>query len=248
LSASDLPPPPYDLIGDIHGCLAELEDLLDRLGWEGDVHPEGRTAVFLGDLVDRGPDTPGVLRRVMSMSAAGTALCVAGNHETKFARALHGAPVYTSHGLAESLEQMEGESADFRDAVLQFIAGLPFQLVLDQGRLVVAHAGLRENLHGVDSPRARSFALYGDTTGQRDRDGFPVRLPWQRDYRGDAVVVYGHTPVAEAAWVNNTLCLDTGVVFGGRLTALRYPEREIVDVPARQMWSRPVRPLPPVAT
>ena len=175
----------------------------------------------------------------MAMTEAGTALCVAGNHEAKLVRALRGAPVRTSHGLQESLDQLDRETQGFRDQVVGFLHGLPFQLVLDEGRLVVAHAGLREDLHGNDSPRARSFALYGDTTGQRDDDGLPIRLPWQRSYRGEAVVVYGHTPVTEAAWVNNTLCLDTGVVFGGRLTALRYPEREIVDVPAERQWCPP---------
>jgi diadenosine tetraphosphatase ApaH/serine/threonine PP2A family protein phosphatase len=237
----------YDLIGDVHGCASELDSLLAKLGWDGTTHPDGRTAVFVGDLVDRGPDTPGVLRRVMAMAEAGTALCVAGNHEAKLVRALRGAPVRTNHGLQESLDQLEGETEDFRDAVIRFLTQLPHQLVLDDGRLVVAHAGLREDLHGQDSPRSRSFALYGDTTGQRDHDGLPIRLPWQREYRGDAVVVYGHTPVTEATWVNNTMCLDTGVVFGGRLTALRYPEREIVDVPAERQWSPPVRPLAPVA-
>jgi diadenosine tetraphosphatase ApaH/serine/threonine PP2A family protein phosphatase len=239
--------PRYDLVGDVHGCASELDTLLDKLGWAGGTHPEGRTAVFVGDLVDRGPDTPGVLRRVMEMAEAGTALCVAGNHEAKLVRALRGAPVRASHGLQESLDQLARETGPFRDAVIEFLAGLPHQLVLDDGRLVVAHAGLREDLHGVDSPRARSFALYGDTTGQRDEHGLPVRLPWQRAYRGEAVVVYGHTPVTEAVWVNNTMCLDTGVVFGGRLSALRYPERELVDVPAEREWCPPVRPLAPVA-
>ncbi len=237
----------YDLVGDVHGCASELDTLLAKLGWDGTRHPDGRVAVFVGDLVDRGPDTPGVLRRVMAMAEAGTALCVAGNHEAKLVRALRGAPVRTSHGLQESLDQLDRETQAFRDQVVDYLHGLPFQLVLDEGRLVVAHAGLREDLHGNDSPRARSFALYGDTTGQRDDDGLPIRLPWQRSYRGEAVVVYGHTPVTEAAWVNNTLCLDTGVVFGGKLTALRYPEREIVAVPAERQWSPPVRPLAPVA-
>ena len=244
-------PPPFDLIGDVHGCASELDTLLDRLGWDVGahpaVHPDGRTAVFVGDLVDRGPDTPGVLRRVMAMAEAGTALCVAGNHEAKLVRALRGAPVRTNHGLQESLDQLDRETGSFRDEVVAFLTQLPHQLVLDDGRVVVAHAGLREDLHGKDSPRSRSFALYGDTTGQRDQDGLPIRLPWQREYRGDAVVVYGHTPVTEAVWVNNTLCLDTGVVFGGKLTALRYPEREIVDVPAERQWCPPVRPLAPVA-
>lgn len=238
--------PLYDLIGDVHGCASELESLLTELGWEGTRHPDGRVAVFVGDLVDRGPDTPGVLRRVMAMAEAGTGLCVAGNHEAKLVRALRGAPVRMSHGLEESMDQLAEETQVFRDAVIAFMADLPHQLVLDDGRLVVAHAGLREDLHGSDSPRARAFALYGDTNGQRDEHGLPVRLPWQRAYRGEAAVVYGHTPVSEATWVNNTMCLDTGVVFGGRLTALRYPEREIVDVPAEQVWCEPVRPLPPV--
>jgi diadenosine tetraphosphatase ApaH/serine/threonine PP2A family protein phosphatase len=240
-------PPRYDLIGDVHGCRSELASLLDRLGWDGTTHPEGRTAVFVGDLVDRGPDTPGVLRRVMAMAEAGTALCVAGNHEAKLVRALRGAPVRMSHGLAESMEQLAVEPQSFRDAVVDYMNGLPHQLVLDEGRLVVAHAGLREDLHGQDSPKARAFALYGDTNGQRDAHGLPVRLPWQRSYRGEARVVYGHTPVTEAVWVNRTLCLDTGVVFGGRLTALRYPELEMVDVPAERVWCEPVRPLTPVA-
>jgi diadenosine tetraphosphatase ApaH/serine/threonine PP2A family protein phosphatase len=236
-------PPPDDLVGDVHGCRSELDTLLAELGWDGVEHPEGRTAVFVGDLVDRGPDTPGVLRRVMAMVEAGTALCVQGNHESKLVRALHGANVRVAHGLEQSLEQLAAEPAEFRERARDFMAGLPYQLNLDDGRLVVAHAGLREDLHGVDSGRARSFALYGDTTGQRDEYGLPVRLPWQDDYRGAATVVYGHTPVVEARWVNHTICLDTGVVFGGRLTALRYPEGELVDVPAEQQWCAPTRPL-----
>ena len=145
---------------------------------------------------------------------------------------------------AESLAQLAPAARGVpRARLAEFMAGLPHQLALDDGRLIVAHAGLREDLHGVDSPRARSFALYGDTTGRTDEYGLPVRLPWQDDYRGDAMVVYGHTPVLEARWVHNTICLDTGVVFGGRLTALRYPERELVGVPAERQWCAPAEPL-----
>ena len=177
------------------------------------------------------------------MVEAGTALCVQGNHEAKLVRALGGAKVRVAHGLEQSLQQLAREPEEFRQRVRHFLNGLPYQLVLDRGRLVVAHAGLREDLHGVESNHARAFALYGDTTGQRDEYGLPVRLPWQDDYRGDATVVYGHTPVREARWVNGTICLDTGVVFGGRLTALRYPERELVSVPAEREWVAPTRPL-----
>jgi protein phosphatase len=241
---------PFDIVGDVHGCLDELTALLEKLGYrpgEDGVprHPAGRTAVFLGDLVDRGPGTPGVLRTVMGMAAAGAAICVPGNHEAKLLRAMRGRDVRVSHGLAESLAQLVGEPEEFRSQVVAFLDGLVSHHVLDSGRLVVAHAGLREEMHGRASAAVRAFALYGETTGETDEFGLPVRYPWAQDYRGRALVVYGHTPVPEAVWVNNTICLDTGCVFGGRLTALRYPERELVSVPARRVYYEPVRPLAP---
>jgi protein phosphatase len=246
---------PFDVIGDIHGCRSELETLLDRLGYattrdpEGHpvdaVHPQGRRVVFVGDLVDRGPDTPGVLRLVMGMVAAGHGLCVPGNHENKLVRALRGAKVLVSHGLEETLAQLAGETGEFRKQVEDFCYGLVSHLVLDDGRLVVAHAGLKQAYHGRASGRVRSFALYGDSTGETDEFGLPVRYPWANDYRGKAMVLYGHTPTPEPEWVNNTMCLDTGCVFGGKLTALRYPDKEIVSVPAEKVWYEPVKPFRP---
>jgi len=244
---------PFDVIGDIHGCRAELETLLGELGYAvtrddtgraiDAAHPEGRTAVFVGDLVDRGPDTPGVLRLVMGMVGAGHALCVPGNHENKLVRALNGRAVKPTHGLAESLEQLAQESEEFRRTVVDFCESLVSHYLLDEGRLVVCHAGLPEKYHGRMSGRVRSFALYGDTTGETDEYGLPVRYPWADEYRGKATVVYGHTPTPRAVWVNNTICLDTGAVFGGTLTALRWPERDLVAVPAEQVWYEPTRPL-----
>jgi polynucleotide kinase-phosphatase len=247
---------PFDVIGDVHGCLAELGELVDRLGYRceydpaglltGAAHPQGRIAVFLGDLVDRGPDTPGVLGLAMTMTAAGQALVVAGNHEAKLLRALRGRDVKISHGLAESLSQIDAREAGqpgFRAEAESFLEGLLSHYMLDGGRLVVAHAGLKEAFHGRASGRVRAFALYGDTTGETDEFGLPVRYPWADDYRGRAMVLYGHTPLPEPEWVNNTMCLDTGCVFGGRLTALRYPERELVSVPAHRTYYEPARPL-----
>ncbi|MFF1832953.1 polynucleotide kinase-phosphatase [Streptomyces sp. NPDC058231] len=237
---------PFDIIGDVHGCSTELETLLGKLGYADGVHPEGRTAVFVGDLVDRGPDSPGVLRRVMSMVAAGHALCVPGNHENKLGRHLKGRKVQHTHGLAETIEQLDREDARdpaFRARVSEFIDGLVSHYVLDGGNLVVCHAGLPEKYHGRTSGRVRSHALYGDTTGETDEFGLPVRYPWAEEYRGRAAVVYGHTPVPSTSWINNTLCLDTGAVFGGKMTALRWPEREIVDVPAEKVWYEPAKPL-----
>jgi protein phosphatase len=241
---------PFDIIGDVHGCAAELAALLGKLGYRPDpgaggalAHPAGRTAVFVGDLVDRGPDTPWVLRTVQAMTEAGTALCVAGNHENKLVRALRGRNVSVRYGLAESLAQLGAVPAGERDRALAFMDGLLSHYVLDGGRLVVAHAGLPQEMHGRASAAVRSFALYGETTGETDEYGLPVRYPWAQDYRGRATVVYGHTPVPEAEWVNNTICVDTGCVFGGHLTALRYPERELVSVPAERVYHQPARPL-----
>lgn len=237
---------PFDIIGDIHGCSSELETLLGRLGYVDGAHPDGRTAVFVGDLVDRGPDSPGVLRRVMGMVSAGHALCVPGNHENKLGRYLKGRKVQHTHGLAETIEQLDREDEKdpaFRERVREFIDGLVSHYVLDGGSLVVCHAGLPEKYHGRTSGRVRSHALYGDTTGETDEFGLPVRYPWAEEYRGRAAVVYGHTPVPRTSWVNNTICLDTGAVFGGKMTALRWPERELVDVPAERVWYEPAKPL-----
>ncbi|MCI2416352.1 polynucleotide kinase-phosphatase [Saccharopolyspora sp. K220] len=244
---------PFDVLGDVHGCRAELEELLGELGYVierdaeqraiGAAHPAGRRAVFVGDLVDRGPDTPGVLRLVMGMVAAGTALVVCGNHEQKLVRALRGRNVKISHGLADSLAQLSAESPEFRKQAEEFCDGLIAHYVLDGGDLVVAHAGLPERYHGRASGAVRGFALFGETTGEIDEYGLPVRYPWANDYRGKAMVLYGHTPMPEAEWVNGTMCLDTGCVFGGKLTALRYPEREVVSVQAHRVWYESSKPL-----
>ena len=242
---------PFDIVGDVHGCYDELCELLLALGYqiENDggssrlSHPLGRKAVFVGDLVDRGPKTPEVLKLVMASVNRGTAYCVAGNHDVKLVKKLNGRDVKLTHGLAESIAQLEGETASFRSEVAIFLDKLVSHYVFDQGKLVVAHAGLREEMHGRGSGAIRSFAMYGETTGETDEYGLPVRYNWATDYRGRAAVVYGHTPVPYADWLNNTICIDTGCVFGGKLTALRYPERELVSVPARKTYYEPSRPL-----
>jgi protein phosphatase len=251
---------PFDIIGDVHGCCDELEQLLVQLGYErhdtGDPsvwggvtyrHPEGRKAFFVGDLVDRGPRVLDVVRIARNMVASGTALCVPGNHDMKLLRQLRGKNVQVTHGLANTLAEIEALPDDvrepFRRELAEFLDALVSHYVLDDGKLVVAHAGMKEEFQGRGSGKVREFALYGETTGETDEYGLPVRYNWAAEYRGSAMVVYGHTPVPEPEWLNRTVNVDTGCVFGGKLTALRYPEREFVSVPAEQTYCEPARPF-----
>src|SRR5882672_6229899 len=244
---------PFDIVGDVHGCYDELIQLLVHLRYEktsGGFYkpPEGRKAVFLGDLVDRGPKIPDTVWLVMEMVKAGYALCIPGNHDIKFMRAVWGKNVQVTHGLGDSLQQFKERDTHyhgFSRIAAEFIDKLISHYVLDDGKLVVAHAGMKEEMQGRGSGKVREFALYGETTGETDEFGLPVRYNWAADYRGRAMVVYGHTPVGEPEWLNRTNNIDTGCVFGGKLTALRYPEKELVSVPALETYYAPAKPFLP---
>lgn len=238
---------PFDIIGDVHGCCDELEQLLAELGYvrtDGAyTHPEGRKAIFVGDFVDRGPRIVDSVRLVRAMVRAGSALAVPGNHDVKLVRKLRGRDVQITHGLDRTLAELDALPDGERDEIREFLYGLVSHYVFDDGRLVVAHAGLKEEMQGRGSGKVRDFALYGETTGESDEFGLPVRWNWAAEYRGPGMVVYGHTPVPEPEWLNRTINIDTGCVFGGRLTALRYPEKELVSVPAAATYSEPVKPF-----
>lgn len=244
---------PFDFIGDVHGCCDELEELLSQLGYQRSEletecpipqfvysHPEGRKAVFVGDLVDRGPRNLDSAFLVRNMISSGSAISVPGNHDDKFLRYLRGNLVKISHGLATTVAELEAIPKEQREVVTrelsEFIEGLVSHYVLHDGKLVVAHAGMKQKYQGRGSKRIRDYALYGETTGELDENGLPERLKWAQDYRGEALVVYGHTPVQEPEWLNNTVNIDTGCVFGGCLTALRYPEMETVSVDAKRVY------------
>ena len=240
----------FDIIGDIHGCYGELKELLNKLGYVENtdgvpVHPDGRKAVFLGDFCDRGYNNVGVLKLAMSMVKHGNAFSVVGNHEVKLLKYLNGKNVNLTYGLDKTAEEIEKETPEFKDELKNFLDGLISHYVFDNGKLVVSHAGIKEKFIGRGSGRVRDFCIYGDTTGETDEFGLPVRLDWSADYRGRATIVYGHTPCAEVTAVNNTYCIDTGCVFGGKLTAMRYPEKEFVSVEAYEKYYEPVKPFAP---
>ena len=283
---------PLDIIGDVHGCADELQELLLKLGYtiknvlnneeqntkppltppkqEGDktpllpkeglgvvttqtinfgfeiIPPDNRKAVFVGDLTDRGTDSPKVLRMVMSMVNSGAAYCVCGNHDSKLEKYLNGKQVQLKHGLEETAKQLEKETDNFKNLVKNFLRGLLSHYMFDNGNLVVAHAGIREEMQGRGSAVVRAFCMYGETTGEIDEFGLPVRYNWAKEYRGKTKVVFGHTPVPNAEWLNRTIDIDTGCVFGGKLTALRYPEEQLVSIDAKKVYCEPSRPFIPV--
>ncbi len=246
---------PFDIIGDVHGCADELAALLSALGYfvrfagRGDDRhavtsaPPGRRAIFVGDLVDRGPNAPDVFRIVMGMTRAGHAWAVEGNHDVKFLRWLGGRQSNLTHGLDRTVAQFATEASRFHGEVKHFLSHLPSHLWLDNGRLAVAHAGIRHEMLGRQSGDVRHFCLYGDTSGKAAKDGLPIRYHWAAAYADETAVVYGHTPVSDPDWVNNTMCIDTGCCFGGKLTALRWPERTLVSVAAADTYTQLLRPF-----
>lgn len=233
-------PGPFDIIGDIHGCYDELIVLLDKLGYRKRFnyyfHPEGRKAVFLGDLTDRGPRSLDSFWLVKHMVDSGNALYVPGNHCRKLSRYLEGRNIKIANGLEKTVAEIkllpEDEREYFREKFLNLYREAPPYLILDRGRLVVSHGGIKEEMIDKVTERIRSFCFFGDATGEITEEGLPVRRDWAKEYSGDALIVYGHTPVPDAVFINNTIDIDQGCVMGGKLTALRYPELEIVQVPA----------------
>jgi protein phosphatase len=229
-----------DIIGDIHGCLHEFEALTQKLGyvWKEDIplHPENRSLAFVGDLTDRGPMSLKIIEVVFTLVKKHGAYYSPGNHCNKLYRYFLGNKVQVSHGLettvAEYLECDKKTQQKIRHNFMELYENAPLYQTLDHGKLIIAHAGISQELIGKTNSKVKTFVLYGDITGEKHPDGSPVRRDWAMKYRGEALIVYGHTPVRTVRWLGNTVNIDTGAVFGGELSALRYPEKEIISVPS----------------
>lgn len=231
----------YDIIGDIHGCYNEFLILTKMLGYEWTnkipIHPEGRQLVFVGDITDRGPDSLRMVdiiyRLVINHKVA---QYVPGNHCNKLYRYFLGRNVQVKHGLETTVDEYmtlsSKEQDDIRNKFLQLYKQSPLYHLLDDGNLIVCHAGMKEEFIGRRDNEVKTFVLYGDISGKKHEDGSPVRGDWAKSYNGGAWIVYGHTPVLEPRFMNHSVNIDTGAVFGGMLTALRYPEMKTVSVPS----------------
>lgn len=230
----------FDVIGDIHGCYDELVSLTMRLDYDWKsgipVHPNGRKLVFLGDLTDRGPDSISVMNVVLDLVKTEQAYYCPGNHCNKLYRYMLGRNVQQKHGLETTVAELNNLTQPEQDATFEKFISLyenaPLYLSLDDGNLIVAHAGIPEHFIGETGKKVRTFVLYGDITGESHPNGMPVRKDWATNYKGASMIVYGHTPVIEPRWVNHTVNVDTGCVFGGKLTAISYPELKTTSVPS----------------
>ncbi|WP_110929107.1 bis(5'-nucleosyl)-tetraphosphatase PrpE [Bacillus massiliglaciei] len=230
-----------DIIGDIHGCYDEFRKLTEELDYRWDsgipVHPDGRTLGFVGDLTDRGPQSLKVIEAVYELVVKEKkGLYSPGNHCNKLYRFFQGNNVQLMHGLettaAEYGQLTPREKKSIKHKFMELYETSPLYHMTDGGRLLIAHAGIKQEYIGQYGKKVKTFVLYGDITGAKHADGSPVRHDWAKHYHGSAWIVYGHTPVLEARQVNQTYNIDTGCVFGGKLTALRYPEIELVSIPS----------------
>jgi diadenosine tetraphosphatase ApaH/serine/threonine PP2A family protein phosphatase len=236
-----------DVIGDVHGCYDELAELLVTLGHEDLLDPEIPPAgsdrkpsvIFVGDIVDRGDKIVQSLSLVHRLCRRGHALAVVGNHDDRFLRWLSGRKVQIRHGLEQTVDEFRAlkkrEQREWGKELIDFFSALPWALRIDEGRAIVAHAAWHAELHDEPSfDKLRSYTLYGPTTGRTTPEGFPERIDWAPDYHGPELVIFGHQ-VYDAPYLHeHAIGIDTGCVFGGALTALRYPTLEIVSVKSRR--------------
>ncbi|HET7824495.1 MAG TPA: metallophosphoesterase [Anaeromyxobacter sp.] len=236
------------VIGDVHGCLAEVDELLALVDYQA-----GRDRlVFLGDLLDRGPDPVGVLRRVRELGAE----CVLGNHEEKHLRyAAHEArrrddPTYRNPMRRFEARRAAEHARLTRDDLL-WLSRLPRVIALGQGWVAV-HAGFLPGLRVAAQPPDWTIRLrYVDAAGApvprtRGDAGEPGVRRWAEAWTGPESVVYGHFPLRldlpkrdDPAPGVACLGIDTGCVYGGRLTALVLPSQEVVQVRSRLQRTRP---------
>lgn len=229
-----------DIIGDIHGCLEEFTLLTKNLGYswhEGyPLHPKGRKLAFVGDLTDRGPSSLRVIEIVSLLIHKNLAYYTPGNHCNKLYRYFLGRKVQIKHGLETTVAELQQlndrEQETIKNNFIKLYEGSPLYLVLDDGKLIIAHAGIRADYIGKYNDKVKTFVLYGDITGEFHADGMPIRRDWAKTYNGKPIIVYGHTPVKAVRKIQQTYNIDTGAVFGGSLSALRYPEMTIMSVPS----------------
>ncbi|MDM5234548.1 polynucleotide kinase-phosphatase [Lysinibacillus pakistanensis] len=241
-----------DIIGDIHGCYDELLELLKKLEYEVNnegyfIHPQGRRFVSVGDIMSRGPKSIKTMEFFERHIERGLAFMTDSNHGWKIARWLDGRNVSLHHGdeLVEA-EFMDYENtyggaqtAALKARLAKCLLAAPSHYVLMNKGLasaVVTHAGIRDRYIGKQSSRISDFCRYGDVQ-ELNISGKPIRNDWFTEHQTSQLIIWGHDPKINPLKQNHTLNIDQGVVFGGQLTAFRYPEQTIISVNAYKNYA-----------
>jgi len=242
-----------DIIGDIHACADEFYQLLAKLGYvrsnEGLYrHPNGRRILSLGDITSRGPASLDMLEFFIRHIEAGLAEMVDSNHGWKIARWLDGRKVTLAHGdenVEKEFREYEAEhgikkAEELKERSRLLLFSAPSHMLVRVGgrtELVAVHAGIRDDYIGKESPAVRNYCRYGDVSGM-GADGRPIRKDWAGERtKTHPLIIWGHDPRPEPERKNGAINIDQGCVFGGKLTAYRFPEDELVSVPAARNYS-----------
>ncbi|WP_097073046.1 metallophosphoesterase [Ureibacillus xyleni] len=241
-----------DFIGDIHACYDEFIELLNKLNYQPNkyglyIHPHGRKIVSLGDVMSRGPQSIKCMQFFLSHVNAGLAYMIDSNHGWKIARWLMGRNVQLRHGDEKveeefrEYEKLNGvkETAKLKEDIKELLINSPSHYIFTvngENQVVCAHAGIRDDFIGKENNRIKNFCRYGDVS-RMDERGKPIRKDWYKFHEGNLLIIWGHDPKREPLIENNTINIDQGAVFGGKLTCFRYPENEFVFVKASKNYS-----------
>ncbi|MDQ0269625.1 polynucleotide kinase-phosphatase [Cytobacillus purgationiresistens] len=244
--------PGIDIIGDVHGCFAELMLLLEKLGYEKNdegfyVHPFGRKFLSLGDIMSRGPSSLKTIQFFIKHVQNGFAYMIDSNHGWKIARWLDGRDVSLKHGDEKTAEEINRWLAELdeihreseKTKMREFLLNVPSHyIVIKNGIpvLVCTHAGIKDEFIGKQSKVISDFCRFGDTDGF-DENNQPIRKDWFTHHRNGQLIVWGHDPKPQPLLVNNTINIDQGVVFGGKLTAYRFPEKTFTSIHALEDYA-----------
>ncbi len=214
-------------IGDIHGCAAELRVLLNKLPLDDDP-----TLVFLGDYVDRGPDSKEVIEIILDLRTKYRVVALMGNHEAMFVDFINqpnsvDAGAFIFNGGSSTLASYGDGKGNFHfpDRHVEFLNDL--ELYYETDEYFFVHAGI------PDIPLSQLSAEHRE------------HMLWMRGkflashFHWGKVIVHGHTPVTRVAVTPNRINLDTGCVYNHRLSAMTFPERQLFSVHRRQP-SKPI--------
>ncbi|WP_342471744.1 AAA family ATPase [Metasolibacillus sp. FSL H7-0170] len=240
-----------DIIGDIHGCYDEMMALIKKLGYIEEnglyKHPEGRKLISVGDIMSRGPKSLATMQFWLRQIESGLSYMTDSNHGWKIARWLDGKSVQLAHGdemveqEMQHFEQQHGanDTAQLKERLAKMLLHAPSHYIILEngiGKAIVTHAGIKDHYIGKNSPRIRDFCRYGDVIGTSDT-GRPIRADWYTNHQTSELIIWGHEPKLKPLKINNTINIDQGVVFGGQLTALRYPEGTLEAVDAYENYA-----------